>query len=107
MKAMMTALIVGVLVAPLPAIAHHAFAAEFDSNKTVTVQGSVFKLEWTNPDSRRVCNDLCIGSRRACATNPIPQAHRTAQSLSTGRGMAGASEKHERRPVGRSDPRTR
>ena len=36
-------------LAPLQAIAHHAFAAEFDRAKRVTVQGTVAKLEWSNP----------------------------------------------------------
>ena len=49
MKPTLAALIVGLLVAPLPAIAHHAFAAEFDSTKAVTVKGTVNKVEWTNP----------------------------------------------------------
>ncbi|HYR86126.1 MAG TPA: DUF6152 family protein [Terriglobia bacterium] len=49
MKATLAALIVGLLVAPLPAVAHHAFAAEFDSKKTVIVKGTVDKVEWTNP----------------------------------------------------------
>ena len=49
MKATLAALIVGLLLAPLPAIAHHAFAAEFDSSKMVTLKGTVNKVEWTNP----------------------------------------------------------
>jgi hypothetical protein len=32
--------------------AHHSFAAEFDRSKTITVTGSVTKLEWTNPHAR-------------------------------------------------------
>jgi hypothetical protein len=32
--------------------AHHAFAAEFDRDKPITLTGSVTRLEWTNPHAR-------------------------------------------------------
>ena len=32
--------------------AHHSFAAEFDRDRTITVTGTVQKLEWTNPHAR-------------------------------------------------------
>ena len=34
-------------VAPLTA--HHAFTPEFDGSKTITLKGTVSKMEWTNP----------------------------------------------------------
>jgi hypothetical protein len=37
------------LLSPLRSEGHHAFAAEFDANAPVRLQGKVTKIEWINP----------------------------------------------------------
>jgi hypothetical protein len=50
MRTIFLAIVAGLAVVTIqPVSAHHSFAAEFDSSKQVTLQGSVTKLEWQNP----------------------------------------------------------
>jgi hypothetical protein len=39
----------GLLVSAGPALAHHAFAAEYDAKNPIKLTGTVTKLEWANP----------------------------------------------------------
>jgi DNA/RNA endonuclease YhcR with UshA esterase domain len=39
----------GTVAMTAPALAHHSFAAEYDSNAPLTVTGMVTKVEWANP----------------------------------------------------------
>lgn len=41
--------VAGVLAAAFPVAAHHSFSAEFDVDKPVKLEGTVVKMEWTNP----------------------------------------------------------
>ena len=53
MKAAFASLVAGLaLLAPVGALAHHSFAAEYDTKKPVTLKGTVSKVEWTNPHAR-------------------------------------------------------
>jgi len=39
----------GMVFGTVTAVAHHAFAAEFDGNRPVNLRGKVTRIEWINP----------------------------------------------------------
>ena len=41
----------GLLLAALPVLAHHSFAAEFDVSKPITLKGKFVRMDWVNPHS--------------------------------------------------------
>ena len=51
-KSMTLAAGLGLLISAAPLLAHHSFAAEYDTTKPVKVTGVVTKMEWMNPHAR-------------------------------------------------------
>lgn len=49
MKSGLFTLLVALCAATSIATAHHSLAAEFDLNKSVKLEGTLIRLEWTNP----------------------------------------------------------
>jgi hypothetical protein len=49
---MLTVIAGSLIVAAVPMLAHHSFAAEYDRAKSVSLKGTVTKVEWMNPHAR-------------------------------------------------------
>ena len=71
-RAIAPSLAVMFCVAAAPVVAHHSFGVAFDADKTVTLTGTITKIEWTNPhsyfyvdvkdDKGQVANWACEGA---------------------------------------------
>ena len=42
----------GLMIAAVPGFAHHSFSAEYDRAKSISLKGTVTKVEWMNPHAR-------------------------------------------------------
>jgi len=51
MRSRFATICVGLLLVGARLSAHHAFAAEFDEKRPITLHGTVTKMEWVNPHS--------------------------------------------------------
>jgi hypothetical protein len=49
MNKILVAVAVALLLTTMRLSAHHAFAADYDEKKLVTISGTVTRIEWTNP----------------------------------------------------------
>jgi hypothetical protein len=45
----LSAFVVAWVLLPISASAHHSFAAQYDVNKPITIEGTVTKVEWMSP----------------------------------------------------------
>ena len=44
--------LVGIVLTPSAALAHHSVTAEYDAARPVKITGTVTRVDWTNPHSR-------------------------------------------------------
>lgn len=82
--------LIGLVAGAFPAEAHHAFAAEFDSEAPVLLRGKVTKVEWVNPHTWIHINVVAPGKPdqewmiEGGTPNTLVRAGATKESLPVG-----------------------
>ena len=56
MKVNLALAVFGLGLAMMPLFAHHSVEGQYDTDKTLTIQGVVTKIEWVNPHARLFIN---------------------------------------------------
>lgn len=79
--------ICGLLLAGMPAAAHHSIAAEFDFQKPVELKGVLKRAEWVNPHSL-----IHLEVTDADGTKTVWVFETIARATGGGRSLARASE---------------
>jgi tRNA(Ile2) C34 agmatinyltransferase TiaS len=79
-----------ILLSAVSALAHHSFAAEYDQNKPVKVQGTVNKVAWVNPhaylyiDVKDEAGKVTIWAFELLSPNALARQGWNAKSLMPG-----------------------
>ena len=65
----------GLLVAAAPAVAHHAFGAEFDRDAPIRIEGRITRLEWVNPHTwvHIAVSEMVIGGSTVTPSDPTQE----------------------------------
>jgi hypothetical protein len=87
-------LVAAAFLTAIPLSGHHSFAAQFDQNKPVILQGTIVKMEWVNPHAfihvavKNADGTVTDWAIEGNTPNSLLRAGLTKKSLETGTEVA-------------------